>query len=41
MTPEEETEYKARRKARNVVFAVAMFAFVALVYAITVVRVTD
>lgn len=41
MTPDEETEFKARRKSRNVVFALMIFAFVALVYAITVVKVTD
>ncbi len=41
MTPEEEKEFKARRKARNLVFALILFGFVVLVYAITVVRVTD
>ena len=41
MTPEEEAEYNARRKGRNAVFGLILLAFVVLVYAITVVRVTD
>ncbi len=41
MTPDEEAEFKARRKSRNLVFALILFGFVALIYAITVVRVTD
>lgn len=41
MTPEEETEFKRRRKARNVVIAAVLFGFVALFYAITIVRMGD
>ena len=41
MTPEEQAEFVRRRKARNKVFALAMFGFVALFYAITIVRMGD
>ena len=41
MTPEEEAEFKRRRKSRNTVLAVALLAFVALFYAITIARMGD
>ena len=41
MTPEEQTEFLRRRKARNKVFALVLFAFVALFYAITIVKISD
>lgn len=41
MTPEEETEYKRRRAARNAVIALVTLGFVALFYAITIVRMGD
>ena len=41
MSPEEETEQKRRIKARNKVLAFVLLGFVALFYAITIVRMTD
>ena len=41
MTPDEEKEFIRRRKARNVVIGLVLFGFVALFYAITIVRMTD
>ena len=41
MTPEEQIEFLRRRKARNKVIALLLFAFVALFYAITFVKVGD
>ena len=41
MTPEEETEFVRRRKARNKVFAFVLLGFVALFYMITIVRMGD
>lgn len=41
MTPEEEKELIRRRKARNLVFMLVLFGFVALFYAITIVRMGD
>ncbi len=41
MTPEEETEFKRRRKARNIVLMLVLFGFVALFYAITIVQMSD
>ena len=41
MTPEEEEEFKRRRRSRNVVVAFVLFGFVALFYAITIVRMGD
>ena len=41
MTPEEEAEFKRRRKSRNWAVGLALLAFVALFYAITIVRMTD
>lgn len=38
MTPEEEKEFMRRRKSRNVAIALALFAFVALFYLITIAR---
>ena len=39
MTPEEETEFIRRRKARNLVVAGTLLFFVILFYAITMVRI--
>lgn len=39
MTPEEEVEFKRRRKARNAVFGLVLLGFVVLFYAITIVRI--
>ena len=41
MTPDEEREFKRRRKSRNLVFAGVLLFFVVLFYAITIVRMTD
>jgi hypothetical protein len=41
MTPEEETEFLRRRKARNYVVAGTLLFFVLLFYAITIVRMGD
>lgn len=41
MNTPEESEFVRRRKARNKVLALVLFAFVALFYAITVVKMTD
>jgi hypothetical protein len=41
MTPEEQTEFLRRRKARNRALVLVLFAFVALFYAITIVKMTD
>ena len=38
MSPDEEAEYKRRRRARNVVLALVLTGLVVLFYAITVVR---
>jgi hypothetical protein len=38
MTPEEEAEFKRRRKSRNFVVAGTLLFFVILFYAITIVR---
>ena len=38
MTPEEETEFKRRQKSRNLVLGGILLFFVALFYAITIVR---
>jgi len=38
MTPEEETQFKNRRKGRNVALALVLVFFVLLFYAITLVR---
>ena len=39
MTPDEEEEYKARRKGRNIVVGLVLLGFVVLFYAITIVRI--
>lgn len=41
MTPEEEIEFKRRRKSRNIVMALVLGFFVVLFYAITIVRMGD
>ncbi len=41
MTPEEETEFKRRRKSRNYVVAGTLLFFVILFYAITIVRIGE
>ena len=41
MTPEEETEFKRRRKSRNLALGLVLGAFVMLFYLITIVRMTD
>lgn len=41
MTPEEKQEFDRRRKQRNIVLGLVLFGFVALFYAITIVRMTD
>jgi len=38
MTPEEETEFKRRQKARNLVVAGTLLFFVVLFYLITIAR---
>ena len=41
MTPEEETELRRRQKSRNWVLGGVLLFFVALFYAITIVRMGD
>lgn len=41
MTPQEEEEFNRRRKSRNLAIALVLFGFVALFYAITIVRMGD
>jgi hypothetical protein len=41
MTPEEEAEFKRRRKSRNLVVAGTLLFFVMLFYAITIVRIGE
>ena len=41
MTPEEEAEYKRRQRGRNLVLGGILLFFVALFYAITIVRMGD
>lgn len=41
MTPEEQAEFTRRRKARNNVIGLILMGFVALFYAITIVRMAD
>jgi hypothetical protein len=38
MTPEEEIEFKRRRKGRNTALAAVLVFFVVLFYALTIVR---
>jgi hypothetical protein len=39
MTPEEEAEFKRRRRGRNIVLGILLAAFVILIYMITIVRI--
>ncbi len=39
MTPQEEEEYKRRRKARNLVVGLVLLGFVVLFYTITIVKI--
>ncbi|MDE1467853.1 hypothetical protein [Aurantiacibacter sp. D1-12] len=39
MTPEEEQEFKRRRKSRNLVLGLVLLGMVVLFYAITIVRI--
>ncbi len=41
MTPEEQKEFKARQKSRNLVMGGVLMFFVVLFYAITIVRMGD
>ena len=41
MTPEEEVRFKKARRGRNLALALALLAFVALFYAITIVKMLD
>ena len=41
MTPDEEAEIKRRQKGRNIVLGIVLLFFVALFYAITIVRMGD
>ncbi len=38
MTPEEETEYRARQKSRNLVLGLVLLGMAVLFYAITIAR---
>lgn len=39
MSPEEEAEFKRRRRGRNIVMGLLLAAFVVLIYFITIVRI--
>jgi len=39
MTPEEEAEFVRRRRGRNIALALVLAGFVALFYAITIVKI--
>ena len=41
MTPEEQDEFKRRQKGRNLALALVLLGFVALFYAITIVKMLD
>ena len=41
MTPEEEAEFKRARSGRNIALALVLLGFVALFYAITIVKMLD
>lgn len=41
MTPEEETEFKRRQKARNYIVGGTLLFFVVLFYAITIARIGE
>jgi hypothetical protein len=41
MTPEEEARFKKARRGRNIALALVLLGFVALFYAITIVKMLD
>lgn len=41
MSPDDEAEFKRRRKSRNIVLGLVLAFFVVLFYAITIVRMGD
>ena len=41
MTPEEEAQFKKSRRGRNIALALVLLGFVALFYAITIVKMLD
>jgi hypothetical protein len=41
MTPEEEAQFKKARRGRNLALALVLLGFVALFYAITIVKMLD
>ena len=41
MTPEEEARFKKARRGRNIALALVLVGFVALFYAITIVKMLD
>ena len=41
MTPEEEASFKKARRGRNIALALVLLGFVALFYAITIVKMLD
>ena len=41
MTPEEEARFKKARRGRNIALALVLVGFVALFYAVTIVKMLD
>ena len=41
MTPEEEAQFKKARRGRNLALALVLLGFVALFYAVTIVKMLD
>ena len=41
MSPEEEAQFKKARRGRNIALALVLLGFVALFYAITIVKMLD
>lgn len=41
MTPEDEARFKKARRGRNIALALVLLGFVALFYAITIVKMVD
>ena len=41
MTPEEEAQFKKARRGRNIALALVLLGFVALFYALTIVKMLD
>jgi hypothetical protein len=41
MTPEEEARFKKARRGRNIALALVLIGFVALFYAVTIVKMLD